>query len=67
MHPSKKTQLAIQYVYFEFLFFHVVVFLHLYVCVNFLVFRGLSQIIFPTVSVIMTLRGGGGGGGGLGV
>ena len=23
--------------------------------------RGLSQIIFPTVSVIMTLRGGGGG------
>ena len=24
--------------------------------------RGLSQIIFPTVSVIMTLRGGGGGG-----
>ena len=23
-------------------------------------FRGLSQIIFPTVSVIMTLRGGGG-------
>ena len=26
--------------------------------------RGLSQTIFPTVSVIMTLRGGGGGGGG---
>ena len=26
--------------------------------------RGLSQIIFPTVSVTMTLRGGGGGGGG---
>ena len=26
-------------------------------------FRGLSQIIFMTVSVIMTLRGGGGGGG----
>ena len=24
--------------------------------------RGLSQIIFPTVSVIITLRGGGGGG-----
>ena len=29
-------------------------------CINTMI-RGLSQIIFPTVSVIMTLRGGGGG------
>ena len=38
--------------------------IYMYVCclyVPMYELRGLSQIIFPTVSVIMTLRGGGGG------